>query len=107
MKLPGSILALLAILAVAPAPGQELDRVPEPTQGGDGLRSCLQWELRHAFGISKPILVLMANETWPEDHREKDPDSRARIEDLRGELTPIAVWRKIVASPRSIPPSMT
>ena len=71
--------------------GWRFDDIPAPECGGDGLHSRMQQELKCAFRLATPILVLMASETWPEDLREKEPDARARIEDLRGEFASVAI----------------
>ncbi|MEM6796498.1 MAG: SUMF1/EgtB/PvdO family nonheme iron enzyme, partial [Acidobacteriota bacterium] len=57
--------------------------------GWDGETPWLAYEVRRAFALRKPVLVLMADGSWPQ--REEEPRHRALMADFRAELSPVAV----------------
>lgn len=59
---------------------------PSPEEGGDGVRGWIHWEVRAALRRSLPVVVRLADESWPEHAREEDPFRRAALADLRAEL---------------------
>ncbi len=63
--------------------------LPGAIEGWDGETPWVAYELRRAFALHKPVLVMMADESWPQ--REQDPRSRALMADFRAELAPLAV----------------
>lgn len=67
-------------------------RVPPPELGGDGLHPWTWWEVRAAFEARKPVVALLAGESWRPELREAERESRAVVEDLRGELSRLALF---------------
>ncbi len=65
--------------------------VPSPERGGDGKSSYTKWEIDAAFRLGKPVLVLMASDSWPGKLWEDDAGARAWIKSFRGELDRLAV----------------
>ena len=74
---------LLAII------GWQRGPMPKIDDGGDGLRPWVDLEIHKAFAQGIPVAVLMASDLWPD--REEDPDARDAIQDLRAELSRIAI----------------
>ena len=75
--------------------------VPKPEAGGDGQRSITSLELDAAFRLGKPVLVLLANSSWPGDLWEDDEDARAWMKNYRGRLDRIArffEWEQPIAT---------
>ena len=71
--------------------GHRRGPVPAPELGGDGLQPWSYWETRAAFERGRPVAVLMADDAWRRELREDDPNARAVMRDLRGELGRLAV----------------
>ena len=65
--------------------------VPDPELGGDDSRPYLRWELDHALKQGKPVLVMMADDSWPEHLRERHNEGQALMRDLRAEFQPLAL----------------
>ncbi len=76
-----------AVLAIV---GWRRDRVPAAEAGGDGLRPWSYWQVRGAFEHGVPVVALLAGELFAREPREQDPEARAVVADLRGELARIA-----------------
>ena len=72
--------------------GWRRGRTPPPELGGDGLHAWTHWEVKSAFDHRKPVLVLMAAESWRPELREEDSRARALMQDFRGELDRLAVF---------------
>jgi serine/threonine protein kinase len=66
--------------------------VPDANRGGDGRKSCTAWEIESAFANGKPILVLMARDTWPGRLWESDQEARSWVESFRKGLDRIAIF---------------
>lgn len=84
--------------AVVAIVGWRLGEVPGPEVGGDDWRPYASWELIRAFEAGKPVVAFLADESWPERLRELDPENRARVQDLRGQL------RRLACGPQAIVP---
>ncbi len=72
--------------------------VPGPERGGDGRASYTKWEIDAAFQRRKPVLVLMAAESWPGNLWEDDGAARAWVKSFRGELDRLAAsfeWERV------------
>ncbi len=72
--------------------GWRRGRVPSPELRGDGLRFWAWWEVRSAFDHGKPVVALMAADSWRPELREDNPRARAVMRDFRGELERVAVF---------------
>jgi len=70
--------------------GWRRGRVPPPELGGDGFHPWTWWETKSAFDLGKPVVVLMAGESWRPELREQKPRARAVMQDFRGELGRLA-----------------
>ncbi len=72
--------------------------VPGPNRGGDGKASYTKWELEATFQHRKPVLVLMAADSWPGNLWEDDGAARAWVKSFRGELDRLAAsfeWERV------------
>ncbi len=63
--------------------------MPDPIAGWNGSAPWVELEVRQAFALAKPVLVMMADDAWPK--REDDPRARAQIADFRAELEGLAM----------------
>ncbi len=70
--------------------GWRRGRVPPAEDGGDGLRPWSYWQVRSAFERGVPVVALLAGEHLAFALPEEDPEARAVIANLRGELARIA-----------------
>jgi hypothetical protein len=69
--------------------GWRLGPRPESIDGWDGASPWICLEVRRAFALGKPVVVLMATEAWSE--REESPGPRATMADFRAEVGLLAV----------------
>jgi hypothetical protein len=60
--------------------------VPLATEGGDGESSITALELRHAKSLEKPVLIFVADSTWPGDRWEDDAEARGYVKTFRSKL---------------------
>ena len=74
--------------------GWRRDALPSPELGGDGRRSWMGWEVRAALRHARPVVVLMADESWPMESREENPVARAWLLDFRGDFHSTASFFK-------------
>jgi Domain of unknown function (DUF4062)/SIR2-like domain len=72
----------LVILIVAHRRGW----VPRADQGGNGKDSITALELQHAKLLKKPVLVFLADNSWPGDRWEDDAEARAYVKAFRSEI---------------------
>ena len=66
--------------------------IPEPSSGGDGQKSYTAFEIEIASSRGKPIVVLMARDTWPGRLWESDHNARVWINNFRQGLDRLAVF---------------
>jgi hypothetical protein len=60
--------------------------VPLATEGGDGKSSITALELQHARSLEKPVLIFVADSTWPGDRWEDDAEARSYVKTFRSNL---------------------
>jgi Domain of unknown function (DUF4062) len=77
--------------------------VPLATEGGDGENSITALELRHARSLEKPVLIFVADSTWPGDRWEDDAEARGYVKTFRSKLNQPAKF--FGAEPESGPES--
>ena len=70
--------------------------VPEPEQGGDGITSATAWEVRAADQRDPkiPVLVFLADDSWPRGLSDLDPQAVEWIDSFRGGLNRSAKFFK-------------
>ncbi len=83
--------------------GWHAGEAPSPDLGGDGLRPWIAWEVQSAFEAARPMLVLMAGDSW-RPRTSEDLAGRAVMQDFRGELYRLAVFFDRLPSDPADPP---
>jgi hypothetical protein len=64
--------------------------IPSSEQGGDGANSITAFELEQARSRNIPVLVLMANDSWPTGLSEDEETKRRWVKSFRQELNQVA-----------------
>jgi hypothetical protein len=64
--------------------------IPSKEQGGDGANSITAFELEHARNRDFPVLVLLANDSWPTRFSEDEQTKRHWVKSFRQELNQVA-----------------
>lgn len=72
--------------------GWRLGWVPESDAGGDGKRSITQIEIDTAKELSKPVVFLLARDTWPGNLWESDAKARQMVSSFRKKVDRLAVF---------------